>query len=139
MLKHLRRSHLDDQDDIQCPRCKDKVKIDNVVKHLESCEKFGKFIETMAAFQCSLCAAENQEIRFFNTEDMFKHFTAEHSVFCHFLSKLSNRPNQNDQQGQGMVDKKHIFQRFYLSFIKFSFSEKATKICAIILMILTFT
>ena len=109
MLKHLRRFHLNDQDDIQCPRCKDKVLIENVAKHLESCEKFGKFIETMAAFQCSLCAAENREIRFFNTEDMFKHFTAEHSVFCHFLSKLSNRPNQNDQQGQGMVDKKHIF------------------------------
>ena len=102
---------MNDQDNIQCPRCKDKVKIENVAKHLESCEKFGKFIETMAAFQCSLCAAENREIRFFNTEDMFKHFTAEHSVFCHFLSKLSNRPNQNpgDQQGQGMVDKKHIF------------------------------
>ena len=106
MVKHIRKTHMSPQNDIICWRCKDKVEIQDIPKHLSNCERYTKFIDTMVAFQCSLCAAESCEIRTFNTIEMFEHFVTEHSVFCHLLEKMSNAPNSPRNEEQCMVYKK---------------------------------
>ena len=108
MVKHIRKTHMNPQNDIICWRCKDKVEIQDIPKHLSSCERYNKFIETMVAFQCTLCAAENCEIRTFNTIEMFEHFTTEHTVFCQFLEKLSNTPSSPRSGEQSRVYKKQL-------------------------------
>ena len=103
MVKHIRKTHMNSQSDIICWRCKDKIEIHNIPEHLSNCERYTKFIDTMMAFQCSLCAAESCEIRTFNTVEMFEHFTSEHSVFCHLLEKMSNASQILRDEEQSMV------------------------------------
>ena len=50
-----------------------------------------------------------------------------------------DRPEDKFTDKKQTTHKKNIFYRFKDSLLKFSFSKKATKICAILVMVLTFT
>ena len=62
-------------------------------------------------------------------------------VYIH-ITQATIGPNLNEV-GLNFHTSAYIFTRFFVSFyvypVKFSFSEKATKICTIVLMVLTFT